>query len=857
MKRIILNLLLVFFICLEVLSQPWITGEEENFYNIQKQFYTYWESRPITQGHGWKQYKRWEHMTLPRVYPNGYIKNSNQGYQEMISSISQNNVHLKNHNLIWEQVGPTSVPESHVANVHPGIGRVNFITFSKYNKDEFWIGTPSGGLWHTQTGGASWEVITDNLPNIGCTDLVIDPQNTNVMYLATGDAQGIYNTGGGKPAIYTLGVLKSIDGGDSWDTTGLNWNASEGIVINRLLMHPDSSNILLAASKDGIWRTGDYGVSWKKEKGGNIRHMEFMPENGQIVYATGFGGSFFRSIDGGKKFDKIENGLPINGQGVNRVAIGVTENAPNIVYLLCSQSGQNGFFGLYKSSDTGTTWQLQSSTPNILGYNASGNDIGGQGYYDLAIAVSPDDSNTIIAGGINTWKSTDGGKNWTLISYWVPPSSSPVIHADIHGIYYLPGSSDTIFSVNDGGIYTSYDEGDTWLDISHNLSIRQSYRVALSSSNADLICLGGQDNGTVMYDGNNWKQVLGADGGTCIIDYTNDDIVYGTIQGGMAIYRSDDGMQTIKEITPSPAGPGAWVLPLAIHTQTPEILYTGYDDVYKTSDKGDSWSRVSFGIGAVQNPILSISVSPSDGDVVFASTINSLHKTIDGGNNWVNITGSLPVNNAAVSEVAISQNDPDQIWVVFSGYSAQDKVFLSIDGGDTWDNISYNLPNIPINCITYEVSTNNTIYIGTDIGIYTKNDNAEEWTSVNEGLPNVLVNDLQISPVTGELYAATFGRGVWKSQALNANIDVNQSNAFDINLYPNPSSGIVNFNVGGHGSNTVVKLEVFNQYGQLLNTYYKKGNRFEIDLGLLKGPYYVNGYIQNHKVFSKEIFILK
>jgi len=269
---------------------------------------------------------------------------------------------------------------------------------------------------------------------------------------------------------------------------------------------------------------------------------------------------------------------------------------------------------------------------------------------------------------------------------------------------------------------------------------------------------GSQDNGSTLLKNGSWTHVTGGDGMECVVDYSNPNIMYSTSQYGN-VYKSNDGGNSFNGITGSISGSGAWVTPYTLDPVNPNTIYLGYEDVWKSTNGGNTWNTISNFPNSID--LKSLVVAPSNNNVIYAATNNTIYTTTNGGGNWTNITSGLP--NNVITYISVHNLDPNIIWVSLSGFDMAEKVYKSIDGGINWSNVSGNLPNLPINCIVYENGTNNGVYVGTDMGIYYKNDDLIQWQSFMTGLPNVIVNELEIHYPTGKIRAATYGRGVWES----------------------------------------------------------------------------------------------
>jgi hypothetical protein len=747
----------------------WIEPEK-NFREVQKEFEQYWQGkdvkeRAVVKGTGFKQFKRFEWFWQSRMDANGQFnpeliwqarqeKNRNfpNSYYARGGRLGKALVNSSN----WTNLGPqTSIP------TNGGAGRVNCIVFQPGNSNVIYIGSPSGGLWKTTNGGTSWTSNTDELGTLGVSSLAIDPSNTNIMYLGTGD--------GDAGDTYSLGVLKSVDGGTTWNTTGLSWTANQTFRISKLIIHPTNTSILVAATSNGIYKTTDAGATWTQVLTGNFKDLEIDPSNATVWYTGRYGNgtaAVFKSTDTGSTWTQLTSGLPASG--VYRVAIAVAPSSPATLYALyCNNiAGDYGLYGVYKSTNSGSTWtQVKGATsPNLLGWESNGSDAGGQGWYDLCITVSPTDPNNVYTGGVNIWRSTNGGSTWTINAHWTGSGAS-YAHADHHAIEFLPGSGTTLFSGNDGGFFKTTNNGTNWTDYSNGLGIHQFYRIGASKTNSSIVLGGAQDNGTDRYNAGSWTRIIGGDGMECAVDYTNANIQYGALYYG-DIYRTTSGGTPTNMADPSEDG--AWVTPYVLHpTTNTTMYYAAQTKVYRSTNVTNTtptWSSISStALGSTSDPLTVLAVAPSNGTTMITANSANAWKGVYGGSSWTwtSLSGSgLP---AGVTYVAFHPTDPNTIWATIGGFTAGSKVFKTVNGGTSWTNISTGLPNIPANCVAVHPSTPTDVYIGTDLGVFYSADGGTTWEAYDTGLPNVIVNELEIHVSAGKIRAATYGRGLWES----------------------------------------------------------------------------------------------
>ena len=733
-----------------------MTDTNANFYDIVKEFDTYWKDRPYEKGKGYKAFKRWQWFAEPRVFPSGNLKFASRGYalekyQEFLNENSRleetsNNLSSAASVANWTPLGPFGSPAG------GGAGRIQVICANPTNTNSFYVGSAAGGFWITNNGGISYTTTTDQLGSCGVSDIAINPFNTNIIYISTGDRDA--------GDTYATGVLKSIDGGLTWSNTGLVWQTIQQRRIYRLLINPINPNTLIAATSVGIYRSLNAGQSWSLISSGNYVDAEYRPNDTTTVYAVTSNG-LSKSINGGASFAGV-SAFP-SGISANRLSIAVSRANANYLYVLVSNNS-NGFGGLYRSLNSGTTFSLMSSSPNIFDWSTTGNGTGGQGWYDIAIYASPSNANEIIAGGVNSWKSTNGGANWVLNSHWYGGGGKPYVHADLHYVLYTSGT--TCYLGTDGGVSKTSNNGQNWTEINGNMNIAQMYKIGLASNNSSKLITGHQDNGSNLLNGSNWSQVYGGDGMDCFIDWNNNNTLVASTQNG-GFTRSINGGANWSAIVSGLSGTPAWVAPIVQDPISANTYYCGYQNVFKSTNQGNTWTIIS----NFNTTLDEIKVSPLNPNIIFATSTNAIWKTSNGGTTWSNITPTNIIGNNQITDLTMDNLNPNNIYITLSGYSAGIKVLASYNGGSTWINYSQGLPNIPTNCIVYVKNSPQGLYLGTDVGVYYREANMSNWISYFTGLPNIIVQDLEIYYSTGKLRAATYARGVWET-----------------NLYSNPTS---------------------------------------------------------------------
>ena len=667
----------------------------------------------------------------------------------------------------WSALGPFGSPTGGDA------GRLQCIALKPGDPNTIYAGTAAGGFWISNNGGVSYTTTTDQIGSLGVSDIAAHPTNTNVIYISTGDKDA--------GDTYATGVLKSINGGLTWNATGLVWTTSQQRRIYRLLINPVNPNTLIAATSNGIYRSLNAGTTWSQIISGTFVDAEYRPGDTTTVYAVS-GGSFYRSTNGGASYLVITIAGSLNS---NRLSLAVTPANSNAVYILVSNT-TNGFGGLYRSTNAGSTYSLMSNSPNIFDWGSTPTGNSGQGWYDIAIDASPTSSNEITAGGVNTWKSTNGGSTWVLNTHWYGGGGKPYVHADLHCVLYTSGT--TCYLGTDGGIARTTNSGSTWTTINGLMNIAQIYKLGLSASNAGRIVTGHQDNGSNLSNGTAWSEIYGGDGCDCFIDWGNNNTIIVSYVNG-DFNRSTNGGSSWTNIVTGLTGSAAWVAPIVQHPTQQNTYYCGYNHVFKSTNQGSTWTQ----LGTINQILDEIKIAPSNTNIIFATSTSGVWKTLNGGTSWSNVTGTIPTGSGQITDLAIDNLNPNNVYVTLSGYSSGNKVFYSSNGGSTWTNYSTGLPNIPTNCILYTNNSAQALYVGTDVGVYYREASMTNWIPYFTGLPNIIVNDMEIYYPTGKLRAATYARGVWETN-LFSNPSSAPSAAFSTAFSPGCVSTALQFN---------------------------------------------------------------
>lgn len=742
--RPVLLIPILLLMTLSARGQQWVDlmmDDTTNIHVVKAAFDEAWEGRPYVKGKGWKQFQRWYWFMEQRTWPNGERPDA-AVYMEAAVAVRamRSEGSGDRDDAVWEPIGPIDWSST---SYNPGNGRVNCVAVDPSNSDIIYVGTPASGIWRSNDNGVTWEALFTDLPSMGVSGIVIDTSGTGTIYIATGDGDG--------SDTYSAGVLKSTDNGSTWQPTGLSWNISQTRTTRTLRMHPHDPGVMLCATSVGLLRTADTTATWQTVLTGSFRDVEFMPGDTTLIYACS--DQLFRSVSNGTAFTATGiNGLPANGV-VGRMAVAVTPADPSVVYVLCSRQDDNSFLGLYRSDDSGSNFSLRSETPNIFGYAVDGTDGAGQAWYDMALAVDPLDANIVYVGGINVWKSVDGGTTWEIKSHWTWPSVVGYTHADIHSLDFF---GDRLYCGSDGGIHISNDGGEEWLDHSAGLDITQFYRLGGSELTPQLILAGAQDNGSNRYLDGQWTHVFGADGMEAAVDPEDPNVLYSTSQNG-GLRRSDNGGTDWTGI--EPPDEGAWVTPFVMDPTFPGRMLAGYTNLWASDNRGEDWYQLTWHDDTQY--IRAIAAAPIDGAYIYVARNDLVERSLNGGFVWTDIRPGLP--GVSPTSFTVDHEDPYHVWISFSGSAPGNKVFESFNGGLNWINRSLNLPNVPVNSIVVQANSPHGLYAGTDLGVFYIDDYTPDWQPYGTGMPNLRVMELEINYASGKLRAATFGRGIWET----------------------------------------------------------------------------------------------
>ncbi len=713
-----------------------------------------------------------------------------KAFEQVITQAnSQNNLNKNTFAGNWQLEGPTNIG-----------GRITCMAVSPTNTNVILIGTPGAGIYKSVNAGASWLPVFDSKPFLYIGAITFDPNNPNIIYAGTGDPDIPFTVFTGD------GIYKSIDGGNTWTNIGLVTTK----IISKIIVNPLNSNEVYVAAMGnpisadnnrGIYKSINGGSTWIQSLFINnqtgISDIEINPTSPNVLYATSYtcirnatvnirvsnNSRVYKTTTSGAAWSILSGGLP--NFKVNRYSICISKQNPNKLYVAVSDSLYN-MYAVYTTTNGGSTF-------TNMGNNGISSNYGGFGWYFSAIETNPNNDNEVYIGGVELFKSNDGGANWYInMPFWY----QYIVHADIHTINFI--ASGAYYLGTDGGLYLTTDDGTNYADVD-DIPNTQFYRVEYNPHQPTIYWGGAQDNGTCWGNAsglNNWIRDFGGDGFQPRFDPTNSNTYYVETQNGN-IYSTIDGGANFNYNCNNldPTDRRNWDMPYVLNKQTPNTQYTGTFRVYKnTGGPVDNWTAISSDLtdGLILEPrfhnISAIDNSELNSQKIYVGTSDAnVWVTDNGGGLWSNITSTLP--NRYVTSVHASPNFSNNVYVTHTGYKYNEyipHIHKSTNNGTAWVNISGDLPNAGINDVLIFSGNENNLFVATDIGVYVTYNGGTNWVRVGNNMPIISVWDIAYNPTNQKLIAGTYAKSIQSIDVttINTNIIQANKNLIEAKVYP-------------------------------------------------------------------------
>lgn len=809
-------LLLTLNITLKGQTPDWngnMNNANANFWQINNDIETYFQNNPqsgVEEGeeNSYENFKRWQWFWQGRVDATG---NFNTAQQNILNYMTNANC-AQSVSANWKQMGMKSLPSQN-------LGIVVCLKFDTYSDPTFntaYAGTNASGVWKStdaKSASPHWQCLQDanGLPGCGVVDLVIDYSNPQTFFAAA--------TTGSNYRGYGFGVLKSTDGGQTWNTTGLNTIAFPSAVIGKIMMHPTNPNILWALSPSDVYYTTDAGATWCTiftnpilpnlgpfNNSNYLIDMEIEPGNTDVIYVSCIGYGDYPP-DGianvGARMWKVEKpALPCPAQW-NSTDITYFELGPGIsnyssINFATDPSSNTFLYAEYVND----VWQpiplnwshqyrlnkLEVATQNWT-YQPTVNGFAGN------FIISPADNNIMYCGGLTALKSVDAGLHWNAISIY-GTNGTIAEHADCRSLFFetstVGGLTDILWMSNDGGISRgSAGSGNfTWTNQNGiGLDITQFYALGGIQKYPDILYGGTQDNGVFEFKNGSYRQFnlfpssIG-DGGECIIDPQDPGHLAGALNNRIEMmnngnFSSINFGTNFRLDFPFEADPINTARIYAGPTHTDGLM--AYDPNW-TLPKLKPINDPAFTLESVGD----IAVSKSNPDRMYFGShypfwgtpvpalfrIDDLQTALQPPTipAWIDITPYFgtysPCSDSQLKDILVHPTNPDQVWCCFMNFNPI-KIISSSNAGVSWTDITYNLPNLPASCLEFDKTTGD-LYAGTDAGVFILEAGTTVWKCFNTQLPVCIITDLEINYCNNKIRAATYGRGIWESDLPHA-----------------------------------------------------------------------------------------
>ena len=706
-------------------------SKEPKIAETVKEYNLYYKKNKLQKNKHTQYYKRW-------------LRNISRYSNAPVSS------KISNSSNQWQCVGPWDFDQfAESRSYAPGACHIYTVEQSISNPNILYAGTATAGAWKSYDKGNNWELITSEISLNSVYAIEIDFTNPDIIYIS----------GNGK-------LYKSTNSGSSWSIIGNTSFTNLSHSIKDIKLNPDNNQILYVASNQGLFKSIDGGNNFSNISSGKFQEIEFHPFSTDTMYFIENSGDstiFYRSIDGGNNIVSFSNGWPSpnTGEEQKRTEIAVSPADSNKVVALAtgSANGGSGLYGIYISYNCGESWTFQCcgaqpagpasiNNINLMGWQPDGSDDGGQYYYDLALALNPNNADIIHVGGVNHWISIDNGLTFSCPAKWSEPHKKGYVHADIHDINYFDND---LWFASDGGIFYSNNSGDSIYKKMKGISGTDFWGFGVGFKDKNIMLGGTYHNGTLLKDGstyiNDWLSTDGGDNVRGFVNFGNPRIAYSDYGGKIL---SGNRNQPITNFNIDKLPNASYIVGessnIAFDPRCPNWFFTGKDSIlWYTNNNGGNFIPIYH----FNDKITSIEVAWSDPNVIYLSTWPSwwgtkkIWRSGDRGNTWSDITPTnINGQDWIPYDITVSSQDENIIWIarcsMYGGVQdAQGyEVFKSVDGGQNWINITTStLDNINATNIVHQRGSNGGVYLGTRNTVYYKNNNMQDWEIYNNNLP--------------------------------------------------------------------------------------------------------------------------
>ena len=707
----------------------------------------------------------------------------------------------------WQALGPKPAQAfaSPFVAYGPVSGRVSAIAISPSDEATLLIASATGGVWKSTDSGANWRPVSDGAPALAISHIAYAPSNPSIVYAATGDVDSSAFEGFPSLTFGTYlgaGLLRSADGGETWSRVDVD--LPENAILSRVLVHPADPQtvvvgiylyddvVLNSFHSGGVFRSTDGGVHFTQTFTHRVSDMAQDPASAQRVYVAAGkcpecvpSGVYFSDDFGQNWTASLTPATPGAGftHPSGRIRIGVTRSGgATVLYAsVIDLNNEHTNAGIYRSGDGGATWTKRTADPTMCPKPPALN----QCFYDHWITPAAGSGSTVYFGSVALYKSDDGASTWTKIAADTSNRTRPLaVHTDQHFGLSLASSPDTMYFCNDGGLYRSRDAGRTFENLNATLTLAQFNSVALHPTNPEFAIGGTQDNGNLRYTGTAvWSDRTSSDGGFNFMQANRPELILSNNYYAILVFSANGG-DLYSNSTPcnllmncdtaTPLETMAFYPPAAAAPAAPATVFLGTNRVWANTTFGglsSAWKpRSSSAILTVTNSFFTALAVAGDGSgpIWAGSGLEGVFFSNDGGATFSPRNLGLP--NAIVSAIIAVTPDGQNAYVTFGGFLGMPSrhVFRTTDGGATWANISGNLPDVPVTAMAIDPAAPSDLFVGSDVGVFRSVDGGASWVSFNEGLPNASVYALAFHPATNDLWAATYGRGMFRISAVEA-----------------------------------------------------------------------------------------